>query len=125
MEKYNYREAVIEDIRNYIKDNDIKTEGFDSRDEMEEYLNDTLWTEDSVTGNASGSYYMSRWQAEEALCHNWELINTVIDEWETDIFDPEVLDCTIRCYLLGECIAKVLDELEQDVYYNENHKWNN
>ena len=52
---YDYRKAVKEDVLQYIKD-EINLEEFDSLEELEEKLNDELWTEDSVTGNASGSY---------------------------------------------------------------------
>lgn len=56
MTKYNYLEAVKEDVKNYI-DNEINFTDFDSLEELKEKLNDELWIEDSVTGNASGSYY--------------------------------------------------------------------
>lgn len=52
---YNYLEAMTEDIKVYIK-NEITLSDYSDRDKLEEYLNDTLWTEDSVTGNGSGSY---------------------------------------------------------------------
>lgn len=62
MTKYNYMEAVKEDVKNYI-DSEINFEDFDSLEELEEKLNDELWTEDSVTGNASGSYYCNSYKA--------------------------------------------------------------
>lgn len=55
-EKYNYLEAVKEDVREYIN-NEIKLLDFSSLEELEEKLNDDLWINDNVTGNASGSYY--------------------------------------------------------------------
>lgn len=42
MEKYDYRKAVCNDIRNYIKDNDIKAADYESRDDMFNALNDDL-----------------------------------------------------------------------------------
>lgn len=51
MTKYNYLEAVKEDVKNYI-DSEINFTDFDSLEELEEKLNDDLWIEDSVTGNA-------------------------------------------------------------------------
>lgn len=115
MEKYNYREALMEDIRNYIKENDIRVTS-DNRDELEEELRDTLWDNDSVTGNASGSYTFNAWQAEENLCHNLVLLNDACEEFccEPKIDSPEGCDVTIRCYLLGECLSSVLDELVED-----------
>lgn len=62
MTKYNYLEAVKEDVKNYI-DNEINFTDFDSLEELKEKLNDELWIEDSVTGNASGSYYCNAYKA--------------------------------------------------------------
>ena len=45
MTKYNYLEAVKEDIKNYI-DSEINFTDFDSLEELEEKLNDELWIED-------------------------------------------------------------------------------
>lgn len=73
MTKYNYLEAVKEDVKNYI-DSEINFTDFDSLEELEEKLNDELWTEDSVTGNASGSYYCNSYKAEESIAHNWDLL---------------------------------------------------
>ena len=70
MTKYNYLEAVKEDVKNYI-DNEINFTDFDSLEELKEKLNDELWIEDSVTGNASGSYYCNAYKAEESIAHNW------------------------------------------------------
>ena len=79
MTKYNYMEAVKEDVKNYI-DSEINFEDFDSLEELEEKLNDELWTEDSVTGNASGSYYCNSYKAEESITHNWGLLEEDFDE---------------------------------------------
>lgn len=59
MEKYNYFAAVKEDVLNYINENGIVVTS-KNRDEVEQELNDTLFTCDSVTGNASGSYTFMR-----------------------------------------------------------------
>ena len=69
-ERYNYLEAVTDDVREYIRDEIDLSEWKGDRDGLEEKLNDDLWTADSVTGNASGSYYCNAWRAEEALSHN-------------------------------------------------------
>ena len=52
---YNYLEAIKSDIKDYIE-NEVNTSNYSDREELENDLNDTLWTVDSVTGNASGSY---------------------------------------------------------------------
>ena len=113
MEKYNYLESVIADVKNYIEEHDI-TVTEDNKDELRESLYDDLFISDSVTGNASGSYTFSTWQAEENLCHNLDLLKEALEEFGDDcnILDSaESCDVTIRCYLLGQAISSVLDEL--------------
>lgn len=116
---YNYLEAVTADVVEYIKD-EINLADYDSREELEEALNDELWTADSVTGNMSGSYYCNAWKAEEALAHNWDLLAEALTEFGQDGTDvlkqgAEAMDVTIRCYLLGQAIAEALEELEEEL----------
>lgn len=116
---YNYLEAVTADVVEYIK-NEINLADYDSREELEEALNDELWTADSVTGNASGSYYCNAWKAEEALAHNWDLLAEALTEFGQDGTDvlkqgAEAMDVAIRCYLLGQAIAEALEELEEEL----------
>lgn len=115
MEKYNYMEAVTNDVLDYIAENDIKVTP-DNRNEIYEQLNDSLWVDDSVTGNASGSYTFCRWTAEENLCHNLDLLGEACAEFDcTPEYDnPEACDVTIRCYLLGAAISAALDEAEEE-----------
>lgn len=119
MTKYNYLEAVKDDVRNYIEEEDYiaQTKGNRSRDEIYEELHDVLWTEDSVTGNASGSYTFNMWQAEEYLCHNLDLLQEATKElgYESEFItnnldNPETLDILIRCYLLDQAIYEVIEE---------------
>lgn len=116
-EKYNYLEQVTSDAKEAILER-MDEWDFSDRDELEQVANDTLWTDDSVTGNASGSYYCNAWKAEEALCHNWDLLADAIEDFggDTDILQQgaEACDVTIRCYLLGQSIAAALDELEEE-----------
>lgn len=118
MTNYNYLESIKADVKEYI-DNEINLKDFSDREELEEKLNDTLWTEDSVTGNASGSYYCNSWKAEEALAHNWDLLAEAMKEFgcEVDLLEKgaEWADVTIRCYLLGQAIGEVLDEMEEEL----------
>lgn len=119
---YDYREAVKEDVLEYIREEIDFTE-FDTLDELEQYLNDKLWMVDSVTGNASGSYTFSTWEAEENICHNLDLLAEACDEFGT--VDPlkqgaEACDVIIRCYLLGQAIAEALEEIADE--FEEAHK---
>lgn len=118
MDKYNYYDAVCEDIRDYINDNDIKVTS-DNREELYDKLYDDLFVSDSVTGNASGSYTFSTWQAEENLCHNLSLLGEALNEFccsASYLQDKgaEACDVTIRCYLLSQCLNDVLNEVEVD-----------
>ena len=116
METYNYLESVKEDVKNYIEENEIVVTN-ENREEVEQELNDTLFVNDSVTGNASGSYTFSRWQAEENLCHNFDLLTEALSEFGCDLSylknGAESCDVTIRCYLLRQAISEVLDEIEK------------
>lgn len=116
-ERYDYLEQVTSDAKEAIMEN-MSEWDFDNRDELEQVANDELWADDSVTGNASGSYYCNAWKAEEAICHNWDLLKEAIDEFgsDTDILrqGAESCDVTIRCYLLGQAIGAALDELEEE-----------
>ena len=121
MMNYNYLEAMTEDIKDYIK-NDAELDANDllyNRSYLEEKLHDDLWICDSVTGNASGSYYCNSWKAEESLAHNWDLLAEAIKEFgcEVDLLEKgaEWADVTIRCYLLGQAIGEVLDEMEEEL----------
>lgn len=120
---YDYREAVKDDVLEYIN-NEINFEDFDTLEELEEHLNEVLFTEDSVTGNASGSYTFNTYEAQENICHNLDLLGEALEEFGGgyDILKDgaEAADVTIRCYLLGECIAAALEEIEDD--FNEAHE---
>lgn len=120
MTNYNYLEVVTSDILDYIKEEINLDEWKGNREGLEEKLNDELWTVDSVTGNASGSYTLNTWEAEENLAHNWDLLAEALDEFGQDGTDvlrqgAEAMDVTIRCYLLGQAIAEALDELEEEL----------
>ena len=123
MERYDYNEAMREDIREYIAENYEREEIAEKlldRDEWEEQLRDDLWTEDSVTGNASGSYTFSTWEAEENLCHNMGLLEDALREFGSEGADilergAEWCDVTIRCYLLADVLSEVLDEYEEEL----------
>lgn len=116
-EKYNYLEQVTSDAKEAILEH-MDEWNFNDRDDLEQVANEELWVDDGVTGNASGSYYCNAWKAEEALCHNWDLLEEAIDEFggDTDILrqGAEYCDVTIRCYLLGQAIGTALDELEEE-----------
>ena len=107
--KYNYYEAVKNDALEYIKENNLQ-------DKSQDELYDELFLADSVTGNTSGSYYCNTYKAEEALVHNLDLLKEALEEFGGDFNDAlergaEYCDVTIRCYVLGQVLADVLEEV--------------
>ena len=126
--EYNYRETVRDDVIEQVKDgykeNSLRIYKEEGREALEEYLNDELWVDDQVTGNASGSYTFNTWEAEENLCHNMSLLEEACDEFGQDVGEAvkrgaEYCDVTIRCYLLGSAISEAIDELEAEGYFKE------
>lgn len=117
MEKYDYLSAVESDVREYIENN-VNFHDYSDLDEMKEDLNEKLFVDDSVTGNASGSYTFNAWKAEEYLCHNLDLLAEANEEFggSSDILSDgaEMCDVTIRCYLLGQAIENVAPDMWQD-----------
>lgn len=106
---YNYRRAIKSDIIDYIEENGCENMPYNE-------LYDRLFIEDCVTGNASGSYTFSTYQAEENLVGNWDLLRDALEEFGYDSDNPiergaEWCDVTIRCYLLGECLSDVMKRL--------------
>ena len=106
--KYNYYEAVKNDALEYIKENNLQ-------DKSQDKLYDELFLADSVTGNASGSYYCNTYKAEEALTHNLDLLKEALNEFGGNFNDAlergaEYCDVTTRCYVLGQIDLKELGE---------------
>lgn len=124
---YDYREAMTKDVKEWIKENIDLTEWTEDREGLEQQLNDDLWTEDSITGNASGSYYCNSYNAEESIAHNWDLLNEALDEFGQNNINvikkgAEWADVTIRCYLLESVISNVLDEMEENGDFDESEE---
>ena len=119
--KYNYIEALKNDIRQYMEDNESYL-NYTDREDLEEQLNDLLWTADSVTGNGSGSYTFNSAEAKEYVMDNMPLAVDAfrefdqIEKFADYIADEnyEAIDVTIRCFLLGQVLYEVLEEDYQE-----------
>ena len=125
---YDYLENVTADVRDYVEQEVDLSEWVGDRDGLEEKLNDDLWTCDSVTGNGSGSYTFNRVQAQIYVLDGMDELQEAVNEFGIDSetigekfleSDWEYFDVTIRCYLLGQAIAAVLDDLEEDGAFEE------
>ena len=116
--KYNYLENMVKDIKEVIEDYNIGT--YEDREEAEQGLHDEMWCDDSVTGNGSGSYTFCRETAKTYVLDNMDVCIEALKEFcvESETVaekflseDWEYFDVTIRCYLLGQAISEVLDEI--------------
>ena len=108
MKRYNYLEVIKDDLKTFIKDN-YDLNDFKDIEETYEKIYDDAWVSDSVTGNASGSYFCNTWKAEEAFCHNLDLLSKTFEAFCEDDADvlkngAESCDITIRCYLLSQAL---------------------
>lgn len=126
MMNYNYLEAMTEDVKEYLK-NDSELSLDDllyNRSDLEEKLNEELFINDSVTGNASGSYTFNSYKAMEYVLDNMDLLEEMCGEFGVDNETIgkkflegawEWMDVSIRCYLLGQAISEALDEVEEEL----------
>lgn len=118
---YNYYEEVLQAVEEAVEDgyNPETLEPVDLEDYAEK-LNEALWVDDGVTGNASGSYFFNSYEAEEALAGNWSLAAEALGEFGQDDINAfekgaEWVDVTIRCYLLNSCIADYIEQNENEL----------
>lgn len=117
---YNYMDAMVEDIKDYIED-EVELSDYTDLEDFRDKLNDDLWVDDGVTGNASGSYTFNSWKAKEYVIDNMDLVAEMADEFGVDNATLgekfregawEYFDVSIRCYLLGQAIEQALEELD-------------
>lgn len=121
MEKYDYEKAVLNDAKEFVEERLDEMLRYDGTpleqldgDRIREELFDDAFLDDSVTGNASGSYTFSTWQAEENLCHNTDLIEEMLFEFgyepsEKANHGAEWFDVSIRCMMLYRVFDKAYD----------------
>jgi hypothetical protein len=115
---YDYKEAMVKDIKEYIDDNQMFPEPDETYDDYIQRLESDLWGVDEITGNGS-FYYASEEECENYVGHGIRFLIEVITEWDLDLAKSKqfrdaparYLDCLIRCYLFYECVDKAVDEL--------------
>ena len=130
MNNYNYYEAVkgavydaleydFDDLFSGLTAEDVKTDPY----EVAGRIADDLFNSDSVTGNASGSFYCNRYLAQEAVINNIPLLREAVEAWslENEVVDYfleenwEAMDVTIRCYVLHEVACEVMEEIRDAI----------
>lgn len=122
MKKYDYRQAIKDDIKKYVIENNWIDEHYEPDIEYEELIDelyDEIWAEDSITGNGC-YYYDTEEKCQEYVASNLSLYFEAANEFSDFpsgstpwvYHNPaQHMDATIRCYLLGECIREACDEL--------------
>ena len=124
----NYLEQTKANIKTWMDDNEyyIDMADYNNADDFMDYLNDTLWTDDSVTGNGSGSYTFNRKEAKENVLNDIDTVKEALSEFCVDAAevekrfldeDWEWLDVTARCYILGIAIGEVIEEIREEIEY--------
>lgn len=128
MEKYDYRRAITDDIKDWIvNETDIIEEGIkeDRDDDLSNWIYEEVFDEDSVTGNGP-YYYGTEDFCSECLSGNFDILYEAAHEFAIDdevnilikhYEDKDLaryFDCTIRCYLLMECVYAAIEELIQE-----------
>ena len=123
--KYDYKEAVEEDVREWVHEN-ISKGDYSCGEDLYMYLYDTLFMKDSITGNASGSYFCNASKAEECLMGNLDILADAFEVLGYDregiletLPSAETCDTLIRSYFLGEAIDTVIEELNDDGFFDE------
>lgn len=118
---YNYKKAMIEDIKTYLDDNYMGPPPDMTYDEYYTQLEDDLWSIDEITGNGD-SFYDSNENCKEYVGFGVEYLPDIIAEYGTEIltngltrYSPDkiacYIDCIIRCYLFPECLDCALHEM--------------
>ena len=117
MEKYDYYDAVKEDVLKAIKEDDelLPREDEDAAD-YGERLNDAL-LDSEVTGNVSYAYYYS--DEEDAIVSVMGNLDLCIEAYKEFGIDEDAVafmsnirsvDVTIRCYILSSVIHDIIEE---------------
>lgn len=128
MEKYDYRRAITDDIKDWIvNDTDILEENDDKQnDELYNWVYDEIFDNDNITGNGA-YYYDSEDKCSEYLSGNFNLLCEAMREFGIDNEVKMIIkhyenqdlaryfDCSIRCYLLMDCIYQAMEELQDEV----------
>ena len=117
MKKYDYYDAVKEDVLKAIEEDDelLPRKNEDEMD-YEERLTDALWGSE-VTGNGFVVYYYNDEEdAIAAVMGNLDLCSEAYQEFGVDVDAVTFMsnirsaDVTIRCYILPSVIQDIIEE---------------
>lgn len=108
--RYDFIREIVAEGAEYIEGN--YTPGSIEREDVYDIL-----FVSPVTGNDSGSYSFNAHTSAERF--SWEALEILVEacrEYGSDVAElleegPEACEVTVRCFLLGECIDEILDDL--------------
>ena len=121
--RYDYKESVKQAVKDWIIDE--LNSGLSSKEDIDfEYVYEACYVQDSVTGNASGSYTFSRYEARNNFFED-ENSEEYLDEMISDGIitreelgrhmaesDWEWIDVCIRCNLLFWAVDAAIKEMD-------------
>lgn len=119
---YSYLKKETKDVIDYIQKELTFTDrleliGKDKQDAAND-LYEILINEDSVTGNASGTYTFNVLRAERNLVGNWTVLQAAIAELAPDFNaiekGAEACDVLVRIYLLPTAIDNAITQLWEE-----------
>ena len=117
-----YRQEVKADIKQWLDDNGWTNEyilnEFETWQELFNELLDKFYLEDSITGNASGSYTFNTYKALENIINDRMTVAEAMDFYSDTTSAQELLeteaekiDVMTRCYVLEDELENALVEL--------------
>ena len=123
-----YLTETIDNVIEMVTDN-YSAFDFDGMtpESIKEKIYDDAWGDDSVTGNASGSYYFSTEKSREAVETDRDTVEDALRDFcvEADEIgrrfldgDYEYFDVTARCYVLGEAVEEAYKKLDCDGFFD-------
>ena len=130
--EYDYRSHILQDCKERINelmdDGTISPDQYLDRDEIIDKLSDMFWTDDSVTGNGSGSYTFSTWKAAIYLSHNYETLAKVMEDWDVPLTyerlaEYERNDALIRTYMYNEVLPEAVDSVVPETWWYTDNDW--
>ena len=120
--KETYLEMVKADVKAWLSDNEYQIDLEEYAGDIEaftEMVNEECWLDDSVTGNASGSYTFNSFEAMEIVTSHMPAVMTALTEFGYEASqicnyfvneEWETIDVITRCYYLYEAINEVVEE---------------
>lgn len=115
-----YKKQVIEDLKEWLKDNDDT--GI-ILDELRKRLDDACYT-DVITGNLSGSYYCNAYKAREQVDKSgilWDNdFRDALEDYGLDLYrlleeGPEAVDVYARCVALEQLTDEDLKGILKEI----------